>query len=421
MSDTLSRARELRAERKKLVEDAGALIAKAREESRDLTSEEHEQWTKLHADADSRLQSAERIEKQSEVEADAARSMGTVVGPRGTGGEERTEKAAEAEERVSEVFERYMRSGIGGLRNEDREVMESRVAQLSPEVRAQSAGTDTAGGFLVPEGFFNQVAEALLQFGGIRSVATVIRTASGNDLPMPTNNDTSNKGAILAENTAASEQDISLGQVVLHAYTYSSKMVKVSRQLLQDSAVDVPSLIARKLGERIGRITAEHFVTGDGNSKPYGIVPMATVGKTAASSTAVTWDELLDLKHSVDPAYRQNARWAFNDSTLLAIKKLVDGEGRPLWQAGVTANEPDRIDGDPYIVLQELADIGASAKPILYGDFSHYYIRDVLGMTLLRLEERYAEAFQVAFLGFSRHDGVLVDAGTHPVKVLANA
>jgi HK97 family phage major capsid protein len=129
----------------------------------------------------------------------------------------------------------------------------------------------------------------------------------------------------------------------------------------------------------------------------------------------------MGLKHSVNRAYRQNAEWMFNDNTLLAIKKLTDSNNRPLWSPGIAAGEPDRFDGDRYVVNDDMPDMAASAKPILYGDFSNYFIRDVLGIQLLRLSERYADYLQVGFIAFSRHDGLLADAGTNPVKHLLMA
>lgn len=430
MSDTLSKARELRQQRVELVEQAGKILDPAVDEGRELTTEEEEKWTKLHKDAEKLLTRAERIEKQYEAEEEDARSAGTVVGANGMddGGESRDGDDEESvKEAYEEAFRRYLQGGMTRLRSRERDLLEQNYTAFSDEQRAEfrdmGVATDVGGGFVVPEGFLTVVEEAMLQFGGFREFATVLRTASGNDLPMPTMDDTSNKGAILSENDPAPEQDIAFGRAVLHAHVYTSKMVPVSRQLLQDSAVDLDDILGRALGTRIGRITAEHFTTGDGSSKPYGIITQATSAVTAASATALDWDELYDLKHGVDPAYRKGgrARWMFNDATLKALKKIKDGNGNPLWQPGVAVREPDTIDGDGYVVNQEMADIAASAKPIGYGDLSKYHIRDVLGFTLLRLEERFAEQFQVAFLGFSRHDGLLLDAGTNPFKVMTMA
>jgi HK97 family phage major capsid protein len=288
------------------------------------------------------------------------------------------------------------------------------------EARAQSVGTTTAGGFTVPQGFLNQLEASLLAFGGMREVATVLRTAEGNDLPIPTVSDHANVGAILAENTQVAEQDITFGQITLKAYKYSSKLIRVSAELLQDSAIDLESFIGGALGERIARILNTHFTTGDNSSKPQGITASGA-GVTAASATAITYGELVELQHSVDPSYRANARFMMHDSTFKAIRKLLDGQNRPIFQPDITAASPGTLLGSPIVINQDCATIAASAKAVFFGDFSKYIIRDVQDFTLLRLEERYADYHQVGFVGFSRHDGRILDAGTDPIKHLVLA
>jgi HK97 family phage major capsid protein len=291
------------------------------------------------------------------------------------------------------------------------------------ERRAQSVGTDSEGGYTAPDETMRALEVALLRFGGMREVADIIRTESGQELPWPTLNDTGNTGAILAENTQVSEQAMTFSQLVLDAYKYTSKLVLVSVELLQDSSINIPEIVGTALGERIGRITNTHFTTGTGSSQPNGVVTASTQGKvgTTGQTTSVIYEDLVDLQHSVDPEYRQRARWMFADSTLKVIKKLKDGDDRPLWAAGIAVREPDTILGHPFTVNQAVAAMAANAKSILFGDFSKYKIRDVRNVTLLRLDERYADFHQVAFLAFSRHDGDLLDAGTHPVKHYANS
>jgi len=283
---------------------------------------------------------------------------------------------------------------------------------------------DLGGHYTVPDEMMKPLEIALLQFGGMRQVATVFRTATGAELPQPTMNDTSNSGALLGEGSEHTELDTEFSQLLLHAYKYTSKRVPVSVEFLQDNAVNFVGRIGGILGERIGRITNAHFTTGTGNSQPNGIVTAATTSSvTTAAATTITYDNLIDLKHSVDPAYRDGARFMFNDTTLKLIKKIKvpqfsgDANGQPLWRAGLAAGEPDTIDGDPYTINQQVAS-GSGAKAIVYGLLSKYQIRDVRDITLVRLDERYAELGVVAFLAFSRHDGDLLDAGTHPVKYL---
>jgi HK97 family phage major capsid protein len=292
------------------------------------------------------------------------------------------------------------------------------------EERTMSTTTGSQGGYVVPDETMRSLETAMLRFGGMRQVADIIRTDSGAALPWPTMNDTTNTGEIIGQNGQVSNQDLAFSQLVLNAFKYSSKMILIPVELLQDSAVNLADVVGTALGQRIGRISNTHFTTGAGTTVPWGIVTRATLGKTGASgqTTSVTTDDLVDLEHSVDPDYRVNARWMFADSTLKALKKLKStSTDLPLWLPGIAVKEPDTILGYPYVINQAVAAMAASAKSIVFGDLSKYKIRDVRQVQLLRLDERFADYHQVAFLAFSRHDGDLLDAGTHPVKYYANA
>lgn len=297
--------------------------------------------------------------------------------------------------------------------------LNAKAPKTQSEARAQSL-TSSAGGYTVPQGFLNQLEASLLAFGGMREVATILRTGEGNDLPIPTVSDHSNVGAILAENTQVAEQDVTFGQITMKAYKYSSKLIRVSAELLQDSAIDLESFIGGALGERVARILNTHFTSGDNSSKPQGI-SASGAGKTAAAVDAITFDELLDLQHSLDPAYRANARFMMHDTTFKLVRKLVDDQNRPIFMNDLSATSPGTLFGVPVVINQDVATVAASAKAVYYGDFSKYIIRDVQDFTLLRLEERYADYHQVGFVGFSRHDGRILDAGTDPIKHLIMA
>jgi len=291
---------------------------------------------------------------------------------------------------------------------------------LRREMRAQATTPGSAGGDLIPEGFVYEVERALLAYGGMRQVSSTIRTETGATLPWPTCNDTTNLGSILAENVQVGTQDVEFGSTDLGAFKYTSELVLVSEEMMTDAFTDLGSLLGSLLGERIARILNQHFTTGTGSGQPSGIVSGSISGKTTASATAITAGEIIDLFHSVDPMYRESLSsvWMMNDSSIAAVRKLTDSDGQFLWQAGMQAGIPDRLYGRAVVVNQDVADIGAGAFPIIFGDFSLYKIRDVAGVRLYRLGERYRDYDQTGFVIFSRHDGVLLNAGTNPVKYL---
>lgn len=285
----------------------------------------------------------------------------------------------------------------------------------------QMSTSDGSGGEWVPEGFRSVLEEALLAFGGARQLrSTILRTATGNNMPMPTVDDTDNKGAILSENTQDSEQDVTTDSEELGAFKYTSRIVRVPIELLQDSEFDVADYLSRALGERIGRATNEHFTVGSGNSEPHGFMTASAEGHEAGASD-IDFDDVLELIHSVDPAYRSDAEFTFNDATLLELKKLKDNDGRYLWTPGVAVREPDRVWGFTYIINQDIEDIGSSTRSMAFGDFSKFFIRDVMDVTVRRLVERYADYHQEAFVAISRHDSEYLNAGTDPIKHLAHA
>lgn len=458
----MANTKELRAERARLVQQARDIQAAAEAEARAMSDEEVQNFDRAMEDADKLYATIEREERLAAAEATLAESRGnrtveSEAEERERGAERRVPGRITDEER-GDALRGWLMRGTNDLPGEslvkaaqrcgvqlDNRLMSFDLSsralrslepedirewqKRSAEQRAQSVGTDSEGGYTVPDDVMRALEVSMLRWGGMRQVADIIRTASGAALPWPTSNDTSNKGAILAENAQVSQQDITFGQLVLNAYKYSSKMILVPVELLQDSAINIAEHIGEALGIRIGRITNDHFTTGTGSSQPNGIVTAASLGKTGATgqTTTVIYDDLVDLEHSIDPDYRQNGRWMFADSTLKALKKIKvpnfsgQTDGTPLWQPGLAVNAPDTILGYPYVINQSMADMAASAKSIVFGDLSKYKIRDVQNVVLRRLDERFADFHQVAFLAFSRHDGDLLDAGTDPVKYYQNA
>jgi HK97 family phage major capsid protein len=454
---------QLLEKREAAVNEGTRILETAEREGRALTGEEQEKWDRLHEEATSLKGTLDRREKQRLEQRDLETSRGRFTQPtdpddpgsdgearhltngNGHGWRQRRTMAEQGEADRREALRAWcMAKTHRSLTQRQREVAEHcgldlgwdmltlRFADKAPtsradlaglEVRAQATTPGTGGGYTVPTGFVRELEAAMLAFGGMREVARVIRTDGDGALPIPTANDTNQKGVILAENTQVAEQDIVFGQITLDSYKYSSKMIRVSIELLQDSAIDISAFIGQALGERIARATNEHFTVGTGTGQPRGAVTAATLGKTGAAAqlTSVIYDDFVDLMHSVDPAYRQGARYMLHDSTLKAAKKLKDTTGRPIWAAGMAVGEPDTILGAPYTINQDMPQMGASAKSVLYGNFSSYWIRDVAPFTLLRLDERFADYHQIAFLAFSRHDGDLIDAGVSPVRYFAHA
>ena len=277
------------------------------------------------------------------------------------------------------------------------------------EARAQSVGTASAGGYLVPTTLSENLEKQLLYFANVRQVATVLRTATGNAYDIPTMDDTSNKGEIIAENTVFNNQDVTFSKKTLNAFKYTSKMVLVSIELLQDSVVNIPALLGDSLGERLGRIQCDHFTTGTGSGQPEGIVTGSAAGVTAASPTAIAVDDLLGLVHSVDRAYRPQAAFMMNDAILLAIRKLKDGQQRPIFNESYVVGEPDRILGYPVVINNSMTGtIAASAKSVLFGDFSKYIVRDALDIQIVRMDERYGDLGQVGFVALQRSDAKVI-------------
>jgi HK97 family phage major capsid protein len=307
------------------------------------------------------------------------------------------------------------------LSSEQRAVIKEGIA----EFRAQTAGTNGAGGFTVPTELVAQISETMKAHGPMydEAICNVINTASGNPLDFPKVDDTAVAVAQHTEAAAMTDDggvDATFTKLTLNAFAYDTEWVQVSMELLQDSAVNIEAFIASLLGKRLGRRLNTELTTGDGTGDPNGIVTASTLGKTAAAAAAVTGDELIDLFHSVDPAYRASpkARFMFNDSTLAAIRKLKDGNGNYLWQMGdVRIGQPGSLLGQPYSVNQAMASLGAAAKVVLFGDFGEYLVRKV-GAPVIGVRREYYWP-NIGLAGVVRVDGDLLQTGA--VKHLITA
>ncbi|TBL82319.1 phage major capsid protein [Hafnia alvei] len=323
--------------------------------------------------------------------------------------EQRNNQNAEGsqDEKRAHVFDKWMRSGAGELSSEERQVLK--------ELRAQGVSPSEKGGYTVPSTFLAQVVEQMKAYGGIASVAQIMNTSDGKTIEWPTADGTNEIGELLGENNEASEEDTDFGMADLGAKKLSSKIIRVSNELLQDSAIDMEAYLARRISERIGRGEARYLIRGTGTGtpqQPKGLVASVSGTTATASATVFTWKEMNTLLHSIDPAYRNGPkfRWAFNDKTLQTIEEMEDGQGRPLWLPNIIGGTPATVLNVPYVIDQEIEDIAAGKKFLFAGDFNRFIIRRVNYMVLKRLVERYAEFDQTGFLAFHRFDCVLEDA-----------
>ena len=300
------------------------------------------------------------------------------------------------------------------------------ISQLLNEFRVQGAElrytpldnvTGANGEFLIPVGFQKELEIKLKAFGGMRRNARVITTASGNTLQWPTMDDTTNTGAWLAVNAAVPQQNPAFGQVPFTSNLATSQQVLVPVQLLQDSAFDVEEVLSDAFAIRLGRVTNLAYTLGTGAGQPSGLIPAITnivvpaggsvnsgnVGDTYAVSIGTP--DLDNLIAALDPAYRPGAKFMANQKTYDTLRKLLDKYGHPIWQASLASKEPDTLVGYPYDWNQDMATIALSAKTVVFGNFTKYVIRDVLGITMVRYNELYMPNHQVGFQAYLRTDG----------------
>lgn len=453
-------AKELREKRAKLATEIRTLADKASKEGRDFTAEEKANWDKVNADYNAisaSLAIAERAEaveaeQRSAADAEARKAVTPDIGKPTPDEGRKAGSDGPTEEHRALALQAWFRHQMGKDLSE-RHVEACRVVGMKPstrelafnlfdtdrltrmkaafraghpngaEQRALSAVVGATGGFTVPQTLVNALEIALLQFGGVLQVADILRTMSGERMTWPTANDTGNKGRRIAENTTVdTTKTVTFKGVTWDAYKYTSDAILVPTELLEDSILNLPAVLGRMLGERIGRILADELTIGTGAVQPNGLITAATLGKTAASQTAFTADEIIQLVHSVDPAYRVGAGFMMHDNVLLAGRLLKDGQGRYLWQSGMDSAQPDRLLGYPLTINQSMdSAVTTTKKTIAFGQLDKYKVRMVNQMRMYRLQERFRDSDQDAFLGFLRCDGNLLDAGTHPVKYLQQA
>lgn len=413
---------ELNDKRGRLVTEARSALEEIKANSDDSRSAELEaRHDKIMADFDKLDATIKREEKVADAErrAEDARAK---LRPIPQDGEARGQSQNDAPE-YRMVFAKVVCGMQDDLTQEERSVLRQGAAKF--ESRAQTAGTTTAGGFTVPTELATFINRAMKAWGPMydEDICTTITTSSGNAMKIPTTDDTAVTAAAHTEATALTDdasKDVTFSQKALDAFAFDTTFVKWSWELNSDSIFAMEQLLGDLLGERLARIANLQLTTGSGSSAPNGIVTASSLGKTSASATAITSDEIIDLLHSVDPAYRMSpkARFMFNDSTLAAIRKLKDGQGNYLWQMGdVTTGQPGTLLGYRYSVNQAMDSIATAKKVALFGDFGKYYVRKVGGPVVGVMRERFWPDLGIA--GLIRFDGEIGQSGA--VKHLLTA
>ena len=391
---------ELREKRAKAWEAAKAFLDSHRNDKGVLSAEDDAAYTRMEQEITDLGKEIARLERQEALEAELNRPVNKPLTGKPMSGKEET-KTGRATDEYRQNFWNMMRS----------------KAPMPSVVNALQIGTDSEGGYLVPDEYERTLVEALEEENVFRQLARVIQTSSGDrKIPVVA---TKGTASWIDEEGAYLESDDSFSQVSIGAYKLGT-MIKVSEELLNDSVFDLESYISREFARRIGAKEEESFFTGDGTGKPLGILAAtggAETGITAASATAITADELIDLFYSLKAPYRRNAVWVLNDSTIKAIRKLKDNQGQYLWQPSLTAGAPDLLLGKPVRTSAYMPTIAADAKTIAFGDFSYYWIADRQGRSFKRLNELYAATGQVGFLASQRVDGKLILP--EAIKVLA--
>ena len=391
----MSKILELREKRARLWQTAKDFLDSKRGADGLVSAEDAASYDKMEADMVSLGKEIDRLERQAAHDAELARATSVpLTGTPGAGGDsgEKTGRAADG----------YKKAFWNMLRARGGEGLEAAVRN------ALRIGADSEGGYLVPDEFERRLVEALEEENIFRGLANVITTSSG-DRKIPV---VASKGdaSWLEEGDAIPESDDSFGQVTIGAHKLGT-MLKISEELLNDSAFDLEAYVTREFARRTGAKEEEAFLTGNGTGKPTGILAATgggQIGVTTAGAAAITLDEVLDLYHALKTPYRRSAAFITNDATVKAIRKLKDTTGQYLWQPSIKEATPDTILNRPLYTSAYMPTIAAGAKTLAFGDFRYYWIADRQGRIFRRLNELYAVNGQVGFIATQRVDGKLI-------------
>ncbi len=420
--------KELIEKREKLVADARAALEEIRKNTDEASAAELERrhdtlmsdYDRVDAQIAREMRQAEADKRSEELATEERRRQRPNSGDGDARGQDDGEEVT-----YRSAFHRYVQvaGDMSELSQEERAALRAGVAPR--EARMQTAGSASGGGYTVPTELSNEIIMSMKAWGPMydEDICTVMNTSSGNPIDLPTIDDTSAETAKHTEGVAVTDDggnDAVFGKKTLNAYSYDTEWVKFSWELAQDSVFNFETLLGGLLGQRLGRRANTELTVGDNSGDPQGVVTGSTLGKTAAATSAITWDEIIELEHSVDPAYRVSpkVRYMFNDTTLAAVRKLKDGNGNYLWQQGnVKLGVPATFNGRAYSINQAMDSLGAGKKVMLFGDFGKYFVRKVGSIVLFVARERFAP--DIGLLGLVRLDGKLGD--TAAIKHLITA
>lgn len=396
---------DLREQRATVLAQMREISDGAEAERRDLTAEETQAYERQSTEFDALGTRIERLEREAGLTDQLSRTVAPSDGE-GVVKDRHTDEPVTQRASYTRAFEALVRA-------------RGHAEQLPPEQRAELVvGTDAQGGFLVPDEFFRQIVAKAQEVSNVRQLATVITTAENGDVLIP------KEGGFvtvtwMAEGAAYTESEPTFAQVVLKAYK-AGLIAKVSDELIDDSAFDILGFLANRLGIAFGKETNKQYVNGASGSTttPKGVVNKASTGVTAAANNAITADEVIDLFHSVIDPYRSNGVWLARDATIKAVRKLKETTNQYLWQPGLQAGQPDSLLGRPVLVTPDVPAMATTAKSLVFGDLSGYWIRDVSTLNVKVLSELYAANGYVGVRADLRTDGDLVD--TDSCKVLAH-
>ena len=393
----MSKILELRQSRAKLWEDTKAFLDSKKVDNGKLSAEDMSTYEKMEGDIVAMGREIDLLERQVAMDMELNKPVNQAIKPNPALDINNEPKTGRATNQYKDAFWKNMRSKSGN----------------AEVYNALQIGTDSEGGYLIPDEFERTLLAALNDANVMRSLANVITTSFGDKvIPVVASRGTA---SWVAEEAPATESDDAFGQITLGAHKLVT-MIKVSEELLNDSVFNLESYIAKEFARRIGSAEEEAFIVGNGTGKPTGIVNMAELGVTTAVNNAITFDEIIDLYYSLREPYRNNSAWLLNDSTVKVIRKLKDSTGNYLWQPSVQAGTPDTILNRPVKTSVFMPTIATTTKVIAFGDFSHYWVADRQGRAFQRLNELYAVNGQVGFKASERVDGKLTLA--EAVKVM---